>query len=57
MCARLAWAGAELDESANAQEETWISTAKSRVAVLVVSMNEEAMIARHTVESVGVGDC
>jgi acetate kinase len=55
VCARLAWTGMELDEAANTRGEMRISTAKSRVAVLVVPTNEEAMIARHTVEIVGVG--
>ena len=54
-CARLAWTGAELDKAANTRGEMRISTAESKVAVLVVPTDEEAMIARHTVESVGVG--
>jgi acetate kinase len=57
VCARLAWTGMELDEAANMRGEMRISTAKTRVAVLVVPTDEEAMIARHTVESVGVPDC
>lgn len=45
---RLAWLGAELDESANAAGATVISTPESRVALLVVPTDEELMIARHT---------
>ncbi len=48
---RLSALGVELDEKANevCGEERTISTAKSRVALLVVPTNEEVMIARDTV--------
>jgi acetate kinase len=45
---RLAWLGAELDEAANNATSMTISTAKSKVSVMIVSTDEELMIARHT---------
>jgi acetate kinase len=45
---RLAWLGAELDQTANNAGSMTISTAKSGVDVLVVPTDEELMIARHT---------
>jgi acetate kinase len=45
---RLAWLGLELDEDANARNETLISRKGSRVACYVISTDEELMIARHT---------
>ncbi len=48
ICAALAWLGIELDPAANAADADSISTARSRIAVLVVPTNEEWMIARHT---------
>jgi acetate kinase len=45
---RLAWLGAELDPDANASGSLRISTAASRVALLVVPTDEELVIARHT---------
>jgi acetate kinase len=53
ICARLAWAGIEIDEVANAAGAGVISTAGSRVKVMVVPTDEEAMIARHCVEVLG----
>jgi acetate kinase len=47
-CAHLRWLGIELDEPANARGARRISTGASRVNVLVIPTNEEAMIARHT---------
>lgn len=44
----LAWLGAELDPVANDSGATLISTASSRVALYVLSTDEELMIARHT---------
>jgi acetate kinase len=52
---RLAWLGVTLDPSANEAAATVISTAASRVTVLVVPTNEELMIARHTLGLVGGG--
>src|SRR3546814_15160688 len=45
---RLAWLGAELDEGANAAGGPRISSAASRLALLVVPTDEEAIIFRHT---------
>jgi acetate kinase len=45
---RLAWLGAKLDQQANASGEGRISSADSRVALLVTPTDEELMIARHT---------
>jgi acetate kinase len=47
-CAHLAWLGVAIDGDANARGETRISTTASRVTVLVIPTDEEAMIARHT---------
>jgi acetate kinase len=44
----LAWLGAELDPAANDAGTELISTAASRVKLLVVPTDEELMIARHT---------
>jgi acetate kinase len=45
---KLAWLGAELDPAANAAAAPTISTAKSRVALLMMPTDEELMIAHHT---------
>jgi len=45
---RLGWLGAELDEAANAAGKPRISTAASRVGLLVVPTDEESTIVRHT---------
>jgi acetate kinase len=52
-CARLAWLGVVLDEAANARGAGIISTAGSRVEVRVIPTDEEAMIALHTLETIG----
>jgi acetate kinase len=52
---RLAWLGADLDPETNAAHALRISTADSRVALLVVPTDEELMIARHTVALVRAG--
>ena len=49
---RLAWLGVSLDETANAQSATRISTPDSRVAVLVMPTDEQLMIARHTLAAI-----
>jgi acetate kinase len=46
--ARLRWLGVDLDDGANARNATRISSEKSKVAVLVIPTDEEAVIARHT---------
>jgi acetate kinase len=50
VCRAAAWLGIELDSDANARDAERISTAASRVDVLVLPTNEEWMIARHTAE-------
>jgi acetate kinase len=48
VCARLAWLGVRLDNTANAGGAGLISPADSAVEVRVIATDEEAMIARHT---------
>ncbi len=48
VCDAARWLGIELDAAANSANANWISTAASKVAVLVLPTNEEWMIARHT---------
>lgn len=48
ICERLAWLGVSLDVDANAVGADFISTANSRVTVLVMQTDEEAIIAGHT---------
>lgn len=47
------WLGVEVDAAANESGATRISTANSRVDVLVLPTNEEWMIARHAAEMLG----
>jgi acetate kinase len=42
------WIGVELDRTANRSNAQLISTDRSRVRVMVIPTNEEAMIAKHT---------
>jgi acetate kinase len=44
------WLGVRLDEQANREHKTIISTSESRVLCLRVPTNEEAMIAQHTAD-------
>ncbi len=53
---RLGWLAAELDDAANAEARSRISTPKSRVALFVVPTDEDLMIARHTLGMVSKGD-
>ena len=55
VAARLAWLGAEIDETANAGGGPVISTPASRVALYVIPTDEELMIARHTLALIGGG--
>jgi len=48
VCARLGWLGLELDASAKAAGAPRIGTPESRVAILVMPTDEEAMVAHHT---------
>ena len=50
---RLAWLGVRIDAAANARADTVISTPDSRVDVRVIPTDEEAMIAQHTLETIG----
>jgi acetate kinase len=46
ICARLEWLGVALDPRANDAGEAVISTAASRVKILVIPTNEEVVVAR-----------
>ncbi len=52
--AGLGWMGLALDGTANARNDPVISASQSRVAVFVTPTDEEAMIARHTIETAGL---
>ena len=51
---RLSWLGLRLDEAANAENAGCISKPDSRIEVRVIPTNEEAMIARHTLATLGL---
>ena len=51
-CRRLAWLGIRIDEEANAADALRISAPDSAVAVFVIPTDEEAVIARHTGETI-----
>ncbi|CAG4901165.1 acetate/propionate family kinase [Paraburkholderia saeva] len=53
VCRDAQWLGVTLDPRANAAGGPCISTADSRTRAWVIPTNEEAMIARHTLETVG----
>ena len=53
ICRACAWLGVELDEAANRQHQTRISSPKSRVAAIVIQTDENLMIARHARALVG----
>ncbi|HEX5887337.1 MAG TPA: acetate/propionate family kinase [Pyrinomonadaceae bacterium] len=48
ICESSAWLGIELDQAANTERLSRISTSRSKVSVWVIPTNEELMIARHT---------
>ncbi|MGD9656439.1 MAG: acetate/propionate family kinase [Methylocystis sp.] len=50
----LSWMGLALDKTANARNESLISASQSRIPVFVTPTDEEAMIARHTIETAGM---
>jgi len=54
VCRGAAWTGVELDPDANQRNLPRISTAASRVSVLVIPTDEELMIARHTGDLLGL---
>jgi len=51
VCARLAWLGVAIDPAANSNHAGRISTADAQVEVRVIPTDEEAMIVRHTLET------
>ncbi|WP_419727837.1 acetate/propionate family kinase [Lichenicola sp.] len=55
VCARLAWLGIRLDDAANFAGAALISLPGSAVEVRVMATGEEAMIARHTLTTLGRG--
>jgi len=52
VCARLGWLGAALDPAANARGEGSIAAAESRIGLWVIPTDEEAVIARHTIDTI-----
>ncbi len=54
ICEASSWLGVDLDTKANANGESRISTAQSKVSAWVVPTNEELMIARHTWSLLGL---
>jgi acetate kinase len=54
VCQASAWLGIDLDEHANDQKATRISTSQSKVSVWVIPTNEELMIAFHTGDLLGL---
>lgn len=53
ICMRSNWLGVSLDGPANERNDPRISSADSRVAVWVIPTDEEAMIGRHTLATIG----
>jgi acetate kinase len=47
ICRACAWLGVELDEAANRQHRTRITTSQSRVGAYMIKTDENLMIARH----------
>jgi acetate kinase len=54
ICKASSWLGIDLDDEANANGTSQISTSKSKVSAWVVPTNEELMIARHTWSLLGL---
>jgi acetate kinase len=50
VCNQLNWLGVKIDEKANQENRTLISTEDSFIKVYVIPTNEELMIAKHTIE-------
>lgn len=55
ICASSAWLGIELNEIANRNGDSLISSSRSTIQVLMIPTNEELMIARHTSSLLGLG--
>ena len=53
VCERLAWLGAKLDPAANETGEGRIAAAGSQIDLWVIPTNEEAVIARQTLATIG----
>ena len=53
ICHRLDWLGVDMDAHRNTSNESILHTKTSRVKLYRVTANEEAVIARHTIELVG----
>ncbi len=54
ICESSSWLGIELDDAANTDRGSRISTTRSKVSVWVIPTNEELMIARHTGSLLGL---
>jgi acetate kinase len=54
ICESSSWLGIELDDAANTDRSSMISTTRSKVSVWVIPTNEELMIARHTGSLLGL---
>jgi len=52
VCNRLGWIGAQLDRASNQAGNTLLNTAGSRVSILRVPADEEAVIVRHTASAI-----
>ena len=52
VCNRLKWHGAQLDHTANQNENTLLSNVSSRVSILRVPADEEVVIARHMASAI-----
>ncbi|MGJ0504376.1 MAG: acetate/propionate family kinase [Methylocystis sp.] len=50
----LGWLGLALDAPANSRSDAVISASRSRIPIYVTPTDEEAMIARHTIETAGL---
>lgn len=57
ICERLGWLGVELDARLNGGNANVVSSADSRIAVLVVPTDEECVIAQETVSILHRGEC
>lgn len=55
VCARMGWLGVVLDDAANDAGAPIITAPESRVVVRVIPTDEEAMIARHSLETIRPG--
>ena len=52
VCNRLGWIGAQLDHAANQAGNTLLNNAGSRISILRVPADEEAVIVRHTASAI-----